>query len=118
MSVNAALTMAARWCAMVVRRKLRAVLIPLVAYAAAGGLVAYFLHNARIGSRGFDAKQELKVQIYEINRELDLARAETKEWERRLSLVRAEHVDRDLIEERGRILLGRVHKNDVVVVGP
>ena len=63
---------------MVVRRKLRAVLIPLVAYAAAGGLVAYFLHNARIGNRGFDAKQELKVQIYEINQELDLARTETR----------------------------------------
>lgn len=103
---------------MVVRRRIRAIVIPLVAYAVAAGVIGYFLHNARIGARGFDAKQLLKVQIYEVNRELDAARAETKEWERRLALVRAEHVDRDLLEERTRILLGRVHKNDVVVVGP
>jgi cell division protein FtsB len=103
---------------MVVRRRFRAVVIPLVAYVAAGGLVAYFLHNARIGDRGFDAKQLVKIQIYQVNKELDAAKAETKEWERRLALLRAEHVDRDLIEERARILLGRVHKNDVVVVGP
>ena len=103
---------------MVVRRRLRAVLIPLVAYAVAAGVVWYFLHNARIGSRGFDAKQILKVQIYEVNQELDAARAERADWERRLTLLRADQVDRDLLEERGRILLGRVHKNDVVIVGP
>lgn len=104
---------------MVVRRsRIRVVLFSLAAYAMAGGLVAYFLHNARIGNRGLDAKQILKIQIFELNKELETARAETKEWERRLALLRAEHVDRDLLEERARILLGRVHKNDVVVVGP
>jgi cell division protein FtsB len=103
---------------MVVRRRIRSVVIPLIAYAMAGGLIAYFLHNARIGNRGFDAKQLLKIQIYQVNQELDAARTEIKEWERRVALVRADHVDRDLLEERGRILLGRVHKNDVVVVGP
>ncbi len=103
---------------MVVRRRLRAVLIPLCAYALATGLVYYFLHNARIGNRGFDAKQILKIQIYETHQVLDQVRAESKEWDRRLALLRADQVDRDLLEERGRILLGRVHKNDVVVVGP
>ncbi|MDB5591674.1 septum formation initiator family protein [Enterovirga sp.] len=103
---------------MVVRRRFRAVLIPLVAYACAAGLVWYFLHNARIGNRGFDAKQVLKIQIFEVNRELAAARAERAEWDRRLALLQADQVDRDLLEERGRILLGRVHKNDVVIVGP
>lgn len=103
---------------MVVRRRFRAFFLTAVAYAAGAGLIAYFLHNAEIGNRGLRAKQVLKIQIYEANQELDAARGETKEWERRLALMRAEHVDRDLIEERGRILLGRVHKNDVVVVAP
>lgn len=100
------------------RRRIRVVLFSLVAYAMAGGLAAYFLHNARIGNRGLDAKQVLKIQIFELNKELEVARAETKEWEQRLALLRADHVDRDLLEERARILLGRVHKNDVVIVGP
>ena len=103
---------------MVVRRRLRSVLIPLALYVVAGGLIAYFVHNAQIGNRGLAAKQVLKIQIYEVNRELDAARAEHTEWDRRLALLRAEHVDRDLLEERARILLGRVHRNDLVIVGP
>ena len=56
---------------MVVRRRIRAVLIPLVLYGVAGCLVGYFLHNAKIGNRGLDAKQVLKVQIFELSRSLD-----------------------------------------------
>lgn len=103
---------------MVVRRRLRSVLIPLALYVMAGGLVGYFLHNAKIGNRGLAAKQALKIQIYEVNRELDAAREDHAEWNRRLALLRAEHVDRDLLEERARILLGRVHRNDLVIVLP
>ena len=103
---------------MVVRRRFRAVVVPLAAYAVAAGIVGYFLHNAKIGSRGLAAKQILKIQIYDANQELDAARAESREWDRRLALLRADQIDRDLLEERGRILLGRVHKNDVVIVGP
>lgn len=103
---------------MVVRRRLRTVVAILGAYALGACLVAYFLHNAKIGNRGWTAKQELKVQIYELNRELGGAKAERTEWERRLALLRADQVDRDLLEERARILLGRVHKNDVVVIAP
>lgn len=115
---NGALTWHRHGVRMVVRRRLRAVVLPVVAYAIAVALVGYFLHNARIGSRGLDAKQVLKIQIYEANQEVDAARAEAKEWDRRLALLRADQIDRDLLEERGRILLGRVHKNDVVIVGP
>lgn len=103
---------------MVVRRRFKGLFLTAMAYAVGAGLVAYFLHNAEIGNRGMLAKQVLKIQIHGVNQELDAERAETKEWERRLALLRAEHVDRDLLEERTRILLGRVHKNDVVVVGP
>lgn len=103
---------------MVVRRRQRAVLLPLALYAVSAVVVGYFLHNAEIGSRGLTAKQALKVQIYETNRELDAAKAEQVEWNRRLSLLRAEHVDKDILEERARILLGRVHRNDLVIITP
>lgn len=101
---------------MVVRRRLRAVLIPLALYLIAGGVVGYFMHNAKIGSRGLAAKQALKVQIYEVNQDLDNARAERADWEERVALLKADHVDRDLLEERARVLLGRVHKNDLVII--
>lgn len=103
---------------MVVRRRLRAVLIPLALYAVSAALVGYFVHNAKIGQRGLAAKQVLKIQIYEITQELDGARAQSRDWDQRLSLLRADQIDRDLLEERGRMLLGRVHRNDVVIVSP
>lgn len=102
---------------MIVRRRLRAVLVPLAAYALGSGLVAYFVHNAEIGNRGLAAKQVLKIQIYDVKAQLEAARAESQEWDRRLGLLRADQIDRDLLEERARILLGRVHRNDVVIVG-
>ena len=40
-----------------------------------------------------------------------------KQWEQRLSLVRDEAVDRDLLEEQARHTLGRVHRNDVILMG-
>ena len=103
---------------MVVRRRIRAVLLPLALYAVSAAAVGYFLHSAKIGNRGLLAKQALKIQVYEVTRDLDGARAEHADWDRRLALLRSDQVDRDLLEERARLVLGRVHRNDVVIVQP
>ena len=103
---------------MVIRRRVRSILVPVLLYAVSAGVVGYFMHNAKIGNRGLDAKQTLKVEIYQLGQELETAKAEHQDWDRRLALMRADQVDRDLLEERARILLGRVHKNDLVIVGP
>ena len=46
------------------------------------------------------------------------AKAERATWEHRVALLRSEQIDRDLLEERARVVLGRVHANDVVVITP
>ena len=43
--------------------------------------------------------------------------SERQDWEKRLGLMRDEAIDRDLLEERARAMLGRVHRNDVVIMG-
>lgn len=93
-------------------------LLPLALYAVSAAAVGYFLHSAKIGNRGLLAKQALKIQVYEVNRELEGVRAEHADWDRRLALLRSDQVDRDLLEERARIMLGRVHRNDVVIIQP
>jgi cell division protein FtsB len=104
---------------MVVRKRARAILLPLALYTASGLVVGYFVHHAHNGSRGLEAKRELKMQSKAITRELDAARAERAVWERRIALLRTDQIDRDLLEERARIMLGRVHRNDLVVItGP
>jgi cell division protein FtsB len=104
---------------MVVRRRARRILIPLMLYCISAGLVAYFWHHAHTGAHGLEAKQRFKIRAYEIGRELEAARAEHAEWERRIALLRSDQIDRDLLEERARVMLGKVHRNDLVIMtGP
>src|SRR3954462_6982246 len=113
---------------MVIRRRIRSILVPLALYVASAGggghfrhsagVVGYFMRPARIGSRGLDAKQSLKVEIYELGQNLDAARTEHQMWDRRLALLRAGQSDRDPLAARARLLRGRVHKHDLVTVGP
>ncbi|HYI90398.1 MAG TPA: septum formation initiator family protein [Beijerinckiaceae bacterium] len=104
---------------MVVRKRARKVLIPLALYGVSGLMVAYFLHHAHSGARGLEVKRQLKIQAHEISAELDTLKIERAEWERRIALLRSDQIDRDLLEERARTLLGRVHRNDLVIItGP
>lgn len=103
---------------MVIRSRLRSFLIPLVLYVVSGSLVAYFVLQAHQGSRGLEAKRALKIDIYRLNQELAEVKANKAEWQRRIDLLAAEEVDRDLLDERARMVLGRAHANDVVVLIP
>jgi cell division protein FtsB len=104
---------------MVVRTRARKVLIPLALYSVSALMVAYFLHHAHSGARGLEAKRQLTVQAHAISAELDTLKIERAEWERRIALLRSDQIDRDLLEERARTLLGRVHRNDLVIItGP
>ena len=104
---------------MVVRKRARKFLIPLALYSVSGLTVGYFVHHAHSGARGLEAKRQLKVQAEDISAELETLKTERAEWERRIALLRSDQIDRDLLEERARSLLGRVHRNDLVIItGP
>lgn len=102
---------------MVIRRGPRRFIGPLAFYVMACACVAYFLYHAQNGPRGLESKQELKVQIAEMSAELSSLKAERAQWDARVTLMRRDEVDRDLLDERVRSTLGRVHKNDVVIMG-
>ena len=101
---------------MVVRKRARKILIPLVLYAISAGVVGYFVHHAHTGARGLEAKRQYKIQAFAMNQELEAVKTERAEWERRIALLRSDQIDRDLLEERARITLGRVHRNDLVIM--
>lgn len=104
---------------MVVKARARAVLFPLALICASALAVAYFLHHAQVGQRGLEAKRELNAQMTQARDDLSSLQRERDEWERRIALVRSDQIDRDLIEEQARTMLGRVHRNDVVILtGP
>lgn len=100
---------------MVIRRKYRAVLIPLALYCVSGVAVAFFGWHAINGERGLKARAEYERRIATLSLDLVQASKEKLEWQHRTALMRNEAVDRDLLEEQARAMLGRVNKRDVVI---
>jgi cell division protein FtsB len=100
---------------MVKRRRLRAILIPLVLYAVSGAAASYFVWHAYNGSRGLKAKEEYKMKIDELQARLDGLQADRNGWERRVRMMSADSLERDLLEEQSRVTLGRVHKDELVL---
>lgn len=102
---------------MVIRRGARSVLVTIALYLVSGAAVSYFMFHAQHGARGLEARGTLHHSLRVMDGELAVLVAERTLWEQRLSLVRDQAVDRDLLDEQARSQLGRLHKNDVVVMG-
>jgi cell division protein FtsB len=102
---------------MVIRRGVRSVLVTIALYLVSSAVVGYFLFHAHHGARGLETLGGLREKLGEMEAELAALASERQGWEKRLNLMRDEMVDRDLLEERARAALGRVHRNDVVVMG-
>lgn len=103
---------------MVIRRRVRAIVVPAVLWTVSGLVGGYFMFQAESGNRGMEAKRALKIEAYGLNKELATVKSDRATWEHRVSLLRSEQIDRDLLEERARVVLGRVHANDVVIINP
>lgn len=101
---------------MIIKSRARAILTPLLLYAVAGSLAAFFIHHAHTGDRGLDSKMSLKAEALELQTELDKLKGKRADWDRRIAMMRDEAVDRDLLEERARSGLGYGHRNDVVIL--
>jgi cell division protein FtsB len=100
---------------MVTRRRLRSFLTALSLYSVAALLIGYFGINAYTGNRGLRAKQDLERQIAELTVELSKLKAERTVWERRVSLLRSDSLDPDMVDERARVLLDYADPNDLTL---
>jgi cell division protein FtsB len=103
---------------MVIRRRgLRSFFLSLGLYAVAAATVGYFLFHAHHGSRGLETKEAILAATQTVRLELAELASERQNWEHRVALVRSDAMDRDILDELARGVLGRVHKNDVVIMG-
>jgi cell division protein FtsB len=100
---------------MVTRRRLRSFLAALGLYSVAALLIGYFGINAYTGNRGLRAKQDLDRQIAELTVELSKLKTERTVWERRVSLLRSDNLDPDMLDERARALLDYADPNDLTL---
>jgi cell division protein FtsB len=94
-----------------VKRRAQALVLPVVFFALCG----YFAHHAMHGTRGLLARDARNAEIVAARIVLAEAEAERDAMERKVAGLRAEHLDRDMLEERARALLNVVAKDEVIV---
>jgi cell division protein FtsB len=99
---------------MVSRSRLKSVLTGLALYTIAAAMVGYFGVNAYTGKYGLNARQELDQEIVALTSELARLKQERTEGEQRVSLLRSDRVDPDLLDERARFQLDYANPHDLV----
>jgi len=101
---------------MVSHRRRRVILTVLGLYSFAALFVGYFAVNAFTGAHGLRAQADLDQEITIMQKELSDLKAERAVWERRVSLLRSDRIDPDMLDERARALLGLVDPRDVTLL--
>jgi cell division protein FtsB len=99
---------------MVSRSRLKSVLTGLGLYAIAAAMIGYFGVNAYTGKYGLNARQELDQEIIALTSELARLKRERAEGEQRVSLLRSDRVDPDMLDERARYQLDYANPHDLV----
>jgi cell division protein FtsB len=79
-------------------------------------LMGYFCYHLVQGERGLLAWLELSHEIAAAEAEAATARAERATLEHRVSHLRPESLDRDLLDERARAVLNVARPNDIVIL--
>ena len=103
---------------MVSRSRLKSVLTGLVLYAMAAAMIGYFGVNAYTGKYGLNAQQELDQEIIALTSELARLKRERTEGEQRVSLLRSDRVDPDMLDERARYQLDYLNPHDLIRLNP
>jgi cell division protein FtsB len=99
---------------MVSRNRLKSFLTGLALYTMAAALVGYFGINAYTGKYGLNARQELDQEIIALTDELARLKRERADSEHRVSLLRTDRLDPDMLDERARYQLDYANPHDLV----
>jgi len=99
---------------MVSRNRLKSFLTGLALYTMAAAMIGYFGINAYTGRYGLNARQELDQEIIALTAELARLKRERAESEQRVSLLRSDRVDPDMLDERARYQLDYANPRDLV----
>ena len=94
-----------------VRHRLRHILGPLLGLTA----VVYFAYHTVEGDRGVLAWMRLQTKLDEAELQLSKVTSDRQELEHRVLLLRPDHLDPDMLEERARAMLNMGHDGEQVI---
>jgi cell division protein FtsB len=96
------------------RKRVGLILGPVIGIA----LTGYFAYNLVEGDRGLKAWFRLNREIRTATADLQATRAQRAALDLKVSNLRPEHIDPDLLDERIRATLSLVSPDDIVVMRP
>jgi cell division protein FtsB len=96
------------------RKRVGLILGPVIGIA----LTGYFAYNLVEGDRGLKAWFRLNREIRTATADLQATRAQRAALDLKVSDLRPEHIDPDLLDERIRATLSLVSPDDIVVMRP
>src|SRR6516164_11472521 len=99
---------------MVSRSRLKSFLTGLALYTMAAAMIGYFGVNAYTRKYGLNARQELDQEIIALTSELARLKQERADSEHRVSLLRSDRLDPDMLDERARFQLDYANPHDLV----
>ena len=99
---------------MVSRSRFKAIVTGIALYLMAAMFIGYFGVNAYTGKYGLNARQELDQEIIALTSELARLKKERGESEQRVSLLRSDRLDPDMLDERARFQLDYTNPHDLV----
>ena len=94
----------------------RRLLFSLALVSIASMATSFFFWHAVHGQRGLKTGEEYEQKLTQLKFERDVLRLQRQQFEHRLALIKGEKVDADILEDEVRKTLGRIHKNEVVVL--
>ncbi len=94
-----------------IRKRARRVIGPVLGIS----LVAYFAYHLVQGDRGLMAWVRLEQQVAEANMALAAVEAQRATLEHRVDLLRPQHLDPDLLDERARRELDLIGPHETVI---
>jgi len=95
-----------------IRRQIQDLLGPLVGLT----LTGYFAYHLIEGDRGLLAWVRLNQEIRQAKEEAASVHAEREADEHRVSLLRPQHIDPDLLDERARAALNLAAPGEIVIL--
>ncbi len=93
---------------------LRSLIIPVCSLAALG----YFGFHAIVGEYGITGREHIDGEVANLQQELKKVSGERKALEKRVSLLRPESLNADMIDERARESLNMANSNELVILRP
>ncbi len=96
------------------RKRARLVVGPVLGVS----LIVYFAYHLVEGDRGLKAWARASEELREAKGRLAAAQATRATLEHRVSLLRTEHLDRDMLDERARAMLNLAAPDEIVIFEP